>query len=186
MKKLTLFGALILLCPFVARAQNESSQNVDESACVAQPITLTNATGLNFGRIVSGANAGHIYISATGAATSDNVTNGPAVYSGSASNTHSAATFYVTGEPGYCYSISTPATSSVSNGSQTMTVHLGTPAAQTVDGHAPSGSLNVAGTASTIAGNGYDAWGFGGTLDVSANQASGTYTGSFSEQVQYQ
>ncbi len=160
---------------------------MNESACVAQPISLTNVAGLNFGRIISGAQAGTITVSATGSISSNNVTNGPAPYSGSSAFVDpSAATFYVTGEPGFNYSITTPATSTVSNGNNHMTITFGTVTAETVGGYAPSGSLNGAGTASAIASNGYDAWAIGATLSVGANQPSGTYTGTFQETVQYQ
>ncbi len=186
------FGiALALLAPRFAAAfdgGSDCTQTVGESASVAQPIALVNVAGLNFGRIISGAAQGTITVSAAGQVTSNGVANGPAVYTGSAYRVDpSAATFYVTGEPGYSYTIITPATSTVSDGAgHTMTVTLSAPSAQSVSGYAPSGYLNANGTSSTIASNGFDAWAIGATITVSPNQASGTYSGTFAEEVQYQ
>lgn len=196
MKTLTLLGAMVLLCPFVAKAQNNCSQIVNEGCSVAQPIALHNVTGLQFGRILSGANAGLIAISATGAVTPTTDPGGPAAYTGTTNaQPHTAATFWVSGEPGFTYGITTPLHSSVSiggaGGGTPMTVDLNPAVSQTVGIYVPSGTLNVAGTTSTItptggSSPGYDAWAIGATLHVGASQPSGAYTGTFSEQVTYQ
>ena len=167
---------------------NDCTQNVGESCSVAQPITLVNVTGINFGRIISGTAAGTITISPAGQVSTPPTASGPALYT---NNTYfidpSAATFYVTGEPSYDYAIITPATTTVSDGhGHTMTVTLGVPVAASVNGHAPSGKLNASGTLSKIAPNGFDAWAIGGTLVVGASQPSGEYHGTFNEEVQYQ
>lgn len=166
----------------------DCTQPIGESCSVAQPITLVNVTGLNFGRIISGSAAGTVSLSATGQVTAGIAADGPVIYSNVTYFIDpSAATFYVMGEPGYAYSIITPATTTVSDGhGHTMTVTLGVPISQTVSGHTPSGKLNITGTTSKIATDGFDAWAIGGTLAVLANQPSGTYHGTFSEEVQYQ
>jgi len=162
----------------------DCTQNVTEGASVAQPIAVVNVTGIDFGRVITGSAPGTVTVSATGTATASLTAGGPTVYAGSVLIDPSPASFYVTGEPGYFYNITTPSTCTVSNGSATMTVTLAAPAAATVDGHAASGQLS--GTSSKIASNGYDAWVVGGTLSVGANQGSGGYSGTFSVEVDYQ
>ena len=191
MKRVIRATAVFVLCVAsngFAIAQNKSaSVSVGDACSVAQPITLQNVTGLNFGGIQTGSIAGNVAISANNLVTPTSSATGPAAYTGS--NNHiiaTAATFFVTGEPGLTYTISTPATTVVSSGANTMTVTFGVPVAQTVSGHAPSGSLNANGTTSAIAASGYDAWAIGGTLAVKASQPSGAYSGTFSEKVQYQ
>ncbi len=179
-------AALLAMAPVASAydGSNDCTQSVSEGASVAQPIALVNIQGINFGRIITGSAAGSVTVSATGNVTAPLIANGPAVYNGSEYIDPSPASFYVTGEPGYCYNIITPATCTVSNGTNTMTVTLSSPTAETVDGHSPSGHLS--GTASAIDAAGYDAWVIGGTLSVGANQASGSYTGTFTEEVEYQ
>ncbi len=162
---------------------NDCTQSVSEGASVAQPIALVNVTGINFGRIITGTSAGTVTVSAAGTATAGLTAGGPTVFF-SALIDPSAASFYVSGEPGYYYNITIPSSTTVSNGSSTMTVTLSAPSAHTVDGHAPSGQLS--GTSSKLASTGYDAWVIGGTLSVGANQPSGTYTGTFNAEVDYQ
>ncbi len=66
MKISTLFGAMIGLCPLVTPAQNSGTPPVNESCTVAPPVSLTNVTCLDFGRIVCEANRGIITILGAG------------------------------------------------------------------------------------------------------------------------
>jgi hypothetical protein len=137
-------------------------------------------TDLNFGGIVQGPNAGNVVMSERGSRDFPEDPLGPSVYNGSsvlARTAPTAASFIVTGEPSNSYSITTPATSIVTDGTHTMTITLGKPIGPNVSEDGMSAKLSPDGT---------DAWKIGGTLSVGAGQPSGLYTGSFTELITYE
>ena len=75
----------------------------------------------------------------------------------------------MTGEPGQAYVITLPASATLSSGGDTMTVDT---------------FNHDAGGAPTLPG-GSDAFNVGATLKVGANQAVGTYSGTFDVTVNY-
>jgi hypothetical protein len=175
-----LLAILALLCSRAGRAQNTSSQTVNEGAAIFAPLRLVKLTDLNFGGIVQGPNAGNVVLSDRGARTFPTDPLGTSVYNGSsvlAKTGATAASFIVTGEPANAYSITTPAMSVVSDGTHTMLVTLGKPIGPNV---------SADGMTATLAPDGTDTWKIGGTLAVGAGQPSGLYTGSFTEIITYE
>jgi len=154
-----------LLVTGAAFAQVGSSATATASAFakVITPITITKTADLNFGTIISGP-AGTVTVTPAGvetAAGASIVSPNPNV---------SAAQFNVTGEPSTAYSISLPSSITISNGAQTMTVDnfSSTPT--------PNGLLSGLGAQSLQVG---------ARLNVLANQAVGSYSGTFSVTVAY-
>jgi len=174
------FAALAFLCHDVSRAQNSSSQEVGAGAAIFAPLRLTKLNDLNFGAIIQGANGGNVILSDQGTRTFPNDPLGPSAYNGSSSLVRTgamAASFIVTGEASNSYSITTPVSMTVSDGSHTMVITLGKPVGQNV---------SADGTTARLSADGTDAWKIGGTLAIGAGQASGLYTGSFTEIITYE
>ncbi len=192
--------AACLLVGSVTRAQNTSNQTVTEGATIAQPLLLTNFSGLQFGSIICSATSTGT-VSITGVSGGNAGTNGSGgfnetysnvvKYTGSAiagANTASIASFTVTGEPLLAYTITYPSSTTVTSGANTMAVTDLAPVPETVNGLAPSGHLSGYGSETSTAAcgdNGEDAWCVGGTLAVGKNQPSGNYTGTFTVTITY-
>jgi Domain of unknown function (DUF4402) len=202
MKKSLMIAAMAvcLSATGIVRAQNTSSQTVTEGATIAQPLMLTNYGSLEFGSIIcSATSAGtvsmtgiHNGTAAGGSGSGWNETYTNVVkFSGTAivgAQAPSIAGFTVTGEPQLAYTISYPSTTSVTSGSNSMSVTDFAPVPETVNGLPPSGSLSGFGSTTSTAAcgdNGEDAWVIGGTLNVAKNQPSGNYTGTFTVTITY-
>ena len=174
------FAAIVLLCSNRNWAQNSSTQEVSAAAAIYAPLRLLKLTDLSFGSIVQGPNGGNVVMSERGSRSFPTDPLGPSAYNGLSTLTRSgamAASFIVTGEPSNSYSISTPATVVVSDGSHEMIITLGKPIGQNVS---PEGTM------ARLSSEGTDAWKIGGTLIVGARQPSGLYTGSFTEIITYE
>lgn len=167
--------AVILVCGGNnAFAQRNATATANVSAKIVSGISLEKTRDLNFGPVVR--------TSAGGTATI-NATTGAMSYSGVSQGQNGGqqtASFTVTGEPSYLYTISLPHSATLSeqngnghgqaNGHAQMTVTDFTYS----DG---AGTLNESGTQSFTVG---------GTLQVGPNQDTGNYTGSFDVTVEYQ
>lgn len=140
-----------------------ATANSSATATIVTPIAITNTTGLSFGDVVSGTAASTIVMTAANARS---VGSGDAILGAANGN---AASFDVTGEPSTAYTINLPASPvTLTSGGNTMTVDT-----FTTDG---SGVLS-AGGAETI--------NVGATLNLSASQPTGTYTGTFTVETIY-
>jgi hypothetical protein len=167
MKKLGLvaigFIALGLLTTATASAQSSATTSASASARVLAKITLAKVTDLNFGDLVAGAALGTVVVDTAGARTS---TGGVSLAVG----TVSQASFTVTGEPNKTYTIAAPASVVINSGANNMTVNTFT--------------SNLASPATFPAG-GSQTLNLGATLNVGANQATGSYTNTFNVTVAY-
>ena len=152
-----------------AMAQNTSSTTGDAQVLLASPIHLTQFQNLDFGTAVQG--NGTVTL-ASSSATSATYTGN--VAPGSFGLAMHAAEFIVTGQNWWTYHVTTPATVTVSDGTNSAVVTLGTP----VDINAAGFSLN---------GTGNGGFWLGGTLTLDGSQqASSTqYTGTYTETVNY-
>ena len=157
-------AAMIWLAAGAARAQSSATQSTTVSARVLAKIQLVKNSDLNFGDLVAGAAAGTVVVSNAGARSA---TGGVTLAVG----TVSAATFTVTGEPSKSYTITVPAS-----------VTLNGPAGATMLVNAFS--LNPASPA-TLSAGGTQNLGIGATLNVGANQVTGSYTNTFNVIVAY-
>ncbi len=167
MKKLTLvalaFIAIGLLAAATASAQASATTSASASARVLAKIQLAKVTDLNFGDVVAGASLGTAVVDTAGARSS---TGGVSLAAG----TVSQASFTVTGEPSKSYTITVPASVTISSGGNNMTVDSFT--------FSPS-------SPATLPGGGSDTLNIGATLHVAANQATGSYTNTFNVTVAY-
>lgn len=128
-------------------------------------IGMTTRNGLVFGDISAGATAGTVVLTPTGARTA---TGGTSINTTTAGN---PATFDIQGTPNASFSITLPASVILSDtASHTMTVD------NFASSPTPSGVLD---------GSGQQALLVGATLNVSANQAFGSYSGQMSVTVDY-
>lgn len=162
---LTALAAIVLLVPSgSAMAQNQASAQADATATIIAPITLTNTADLQFGNVVASTAAGTIVVDTAGGRT---WTAGATGISGLPV---SAAAFTVGGGANRTFTITLPASTTITNGAENMTVDTFT---------------SSLGASSVLDGSGAAALAVGGTLTVNANQATGSYSGTFSVTVAY-
>lgn len=120
-------------------------------------ISILKNTDMNFGTIAASSGGGTVLLSASGSRTPSG-----GIILPSLTGTVSSAQFTVSGEPGYSYAITLPAsvvlTDAVSSATMTVNAFTSTPSA--------TGTL-TAGTETLLVG---------ATLNVGASQAAGLYT----------
>jgi hypothetical protein len=136
----------------------------DVSASIVPAITITKNTDMEFADVVASGSAGTVVLSTAGARS---VTGGATLGNGTGA---AAAAFTVSGDPSSTYSISLPASATITSAPNTMTVNTFT------SSPSGTGTLSVGGT---------QALSVGATLQVGASQAQGTYTGTFDVTVAY-
>lgn len=134
-------------------------------ANIIKSIGMTTLNGLSFGDISAGPTSGTVIMTPAGSRTA---TGGTTINSSTSGN---PSTFDVVGEPNASFTITLPASVLLSNAaSNTMTVDNFT------SSPTPTGVLD---------NNGQQKLFVGATLNVSANQPFGTYTGQMSVTVDY-
>lgn len=155
MKTITKITAALAATVLGAQAAQAATANGTASATVIGPLAVSQTTPMNFGSFSPSATAGTV--------TSGGITTGGVAVVSAGSN----ALFTATGNPNSNFSISVPASISMTSGVNSMTNTL---TAQTVSALDNTGrrDFNVL-----------------GTLAVAANQPSGTYTGSYTVTVNY-
>lgn len=132
-------------------------------ATVITPITIVTTANLLFGSVEPTNVAGTVTVSPGGGRSSTNV-----VLSSMALG--SPASFYLSGNPGFGFSIVLPSSVTLTGPGASMQL------SQFTSTPSSTGSLNASGN-TTI--------NVGGTLAIGANQAAGTYSGNFSITVNY-
>ncbi len=159
-------GAVALSAGLYTTAASAVSINADADARVIAALIVNQTNGINFGDVVAGAAASTIQLTTAGLPT---VTAGDAQLAG---GTVQAGAYTLTGEVSKTYSISLPGLPvNITSGGNTMTV--------TAFNH-------DAGGAPALDGTGAGAFNVGATLNLSAGQAAGTYTGIWPLTVNYQ
>lgn len=119
---------------------------------------------LRFGPLVAGPSAGAVTVTPAGTRWA----SGGALLGGGADV--AAASFTVTGEPHLVYVVTLPATATLASGGSEMSLH------SFVSGLVGSGALD---------GTGHQTFTIGATLEIGPGQPSGSYSGSFVVQVNY-
>lgn len=150
-----------------ASESQAATASANATATVVTPISITKQADLQFGKFIAGGSGGTVVITPAG---SRSATAGVTLYAPGSVQT--AAAFNVTGDGSSTYAITLPAdgTITLSDGaSNTMAVS--------------SFTSNPSGTGTLTAGN--QTLDVGATLVVAANQAAGSYTGSFNVSVDY-
>jgi len=156
----TLVAAAAVPAPALA-AQTDSS---DARALLLLPLSITKVNDLDFGTVVSSATSGTVSIAADGSGQS--VTGGVTPVP---SGTVSRALFSGGGTAGQQVNIFLAPPASLSDG----------------NGHSVPISLSLEKSVVTIDATRAFFVGIGGTVTVAANQAEGTYTGTFTVLAQY-
>jgi hypothetical protein len=170
MKKLLLL-AIIAGAAFSnnANAQDVTSTKSNKAnAQILGAIALTTVNDLEFGGIVPGT-GGEVVMSVADVRTLTTVTGV------TASVTPKSGAYTVTGTGNVAYTITIPTasfniTNTTGSGNETMAI---------------TAMLSSGGLSHAFAANGTDSFKVGGTLTVGANQAPGTYTGTFNVIVAY-
>lgn len=159
----------LVATPALAQSASTTGQG---SITVLRPLTVTKNADLQFGTVVRpSSGAGTAVVSAAGARS---VTGG--VIGLNSGDTPQAAQFTVDGEGGQSISVTIPATFSIANGSDTLTVTTsnnltGSAAAQTL-----SNALGAAGSL---------VFKVGGSVPVASTTATGLYSGTFTVSATY-
>ncbi len=114
---IVIFGILVLNASYSVQAQTSATANFTASATIIQPISITTTSDMNFANI-DAKDGGQIIL------TPDNtrISTGGVELAGA--ENLSAATFTVSGQPGYTYDISLPGNSyTLTNGIESMVIN---------------------------------------------------------------
>jgi len=149
-----------------ALAQSTGSATGTGSITVIRPLTVTKNADLKFGTVVRPSTGnGTVVISAAGART---VTGG--VVGLASGDAPAAAQFTLDGEGGQSVSVTVPATFTMANGSENLTVTT----TNNLSGSAASQTLsNALGSAGALT------FKVGGSVPITSTATTGVYTGSF-------
>lgn len=147
-------------------AQNSATGTGTANARIITAISITPGTALNFGDVVPSGAVGTVSVDAAGVRTS---AGGASL--GSATGV-AAGAFTINGQASATYAITLPANGvvTVTSGANSMAVN------SFVSNPGPTG---------TLSGVGAQALAVGATLSVGANQAAGSYTGTYQVTVAY-
>jgi len=145
-----------------AQAQASATASTGASVTIAAPIAITKTADLSFGTVVPSATAGTVAVSTAGTRS---VGGGVSELGG----TVAAAAYSVTGYTNSAYTITLPSSVSLTGPGTAMTA--GT-------------FVHSAGVSPALSG-GTGSFTVGATLNVGANQAAGSYTGTFDVTVAY-
>lgn len=157
----------VLAAATASAQQNAATTSANASANIVTAISISKTADLDFGDIVTGGTTGTVVLTA-GASPSRTSTGGTTLAN---SVTVGDAVFTVSGQAASTYAITLPSSPvTLTSGGNTMTVDTFT------SSPTPTGTLSGGGTETLYVG---------ATLNVGANQASGTYTGNFSVTVTY-
>jgi Domain of unknown function (DUF4402) len=170
MKTITRFAlttvAALTLVSTVSAASNTATATANANARIISPITLVKNIDLNFGDVIPSIAVGTVVVDPAGARTfAGGVTLGSAT--GVA-----AASFTVGGQASATYAITLPAAA--------ITIINGGGGSMTVGAFTSSPAVTGA-----LSGLGAQTLTVGGTLNVGASQATGSYTGTFNVTVTY-
>ncbi|MDB5121276.1 MAG: hypothetical protein JWN56_2494 [Sphingobacteriales bacterium] len=127
------------------------------SATIITPITIAKVNDMSFGNIVSTATGGTVILSTASGRTESGV------QLGAVAGTVTAASYTVTGQSGYAYTVTLPA-----DGYEITTGAAGPTETMTLTNFNSSSTGNLTAASFTLS--------VGATLNVVANQAAGDYT----------
>jgi hypothetical protein len=168
MKKTIKLGAVIVMMTGLSNSINAQTVTTSVGAKIVEAITLTETSPMHFGTMTSPTSAATVILDAAGARTSTGtitlLAQAPVA---------TAAGYSVTGTPDATYSITLPASTTISNGipANNMTVNAFTCSYPALVG--------------TISAFSSDIFNVGAKLNLANAQASGTYSGTFDVTVAY-
>jgi len=172
MKKVVVIIAAIVLFAGSTKVMAQATENTAAAAKIVTPISITETSSLHFGTMaILAGTPGTCVLSTQGVRTQTGGVN-LSVQAPTASN----AAYNVSGAVNTTYSITLPASITVTSGPANMTINA------LLARTASAGSDGLTGT---LSAGGTDSFTVGGTLNVSQGQATGTYTGTFDVTVAY-
>lgn len=139
-------------------------------ARVLQPVSMTNTAEMRFGQIIQPVTSGTVTLSPAGTVTAAGGAAGNQTIAQTGGGP-AAGEFTITMAPNTAFSVYGPLSFTLTNGTSTMSVSVLTGSLQTVSQTATAITYRLR---------------VGGTLSLAANQAVGTYTGSYTLQTVYQ
>ena len=156
MKQIVKFLASgIVMIAFSVNAFAQVSATATATATIVSPIAISKTVDMNFGNVAASAALGTVVLTPAGARSTTGGVTLPSTV-----GTVTAASFTVTGTPGYTYAITLPAVAlTITSGAPSMTVDTWT------SNPTPTGTLVAGSSTLTV----------GATLYVGANQAAGVY-----------
>jgi hypothetical protein len=165
MKKLLAIS--LVMFAFTAATFAQVTASSTAAAVIIAPLTISNTVGLHFGTAMRGASAGTVVLTPAGVrSATGGVTLSPLA------PVATVASFTIDGEPGRAYTITIPTTDVTISDGGTNSMIVNTFASSPASGtYTPAGASTIL----TV----------GATLNVLANQASGTYNGTFNVSVNY-
>lgn len=156
--------------PARAASGNGASVTGTAQARVLQPLSMANTGAMRFGQIVQPSAAGTVTLSPNGTLTSAGGAAGNELIA-QTSGGPQAGDFTITSAPGTFFTVYGPISFTLSNGAATMPVTLLTGTLQQISASPTTIVYRLR---------------VGGTLSLSANQAVGTYSGTYTLQTVYQ
>ncbi|ATQ43875.1 DUF4402 domain-containing protein [Caulobacter mirabilis] len=171
-KSLAAIAALAVVAAAAPAMAQSASTTGSGSITVIRPLTLTKNADLRFGTVVRpSTGSGTVTVSAAGARS---VTGG--VVGLASGDTPAAAQFTIDGEGGQSISVTIPATFSIANGPDNLTVTT----SNNLVGSASSQTLsNALGAAGSLV------FRVGGSVPIDSTTATGLYTGNFTVSATY-
>lgn len=168
MKKVTIILSSIILMTIASLSvKAQATSATDDAIATARiitPITLTNTQGLAFGNIAASGAIGTVTISPAGARShSGGVT--PSVI-----GTFNNAIYSATGEANATYTITLPASVSITDGTNNMLVN---------------GFTSDPAATGLFSGTGTQTINVGATVNVGASQVTGNYSGTYDVTIAY-
>jgi hypothetical protein len=170
---LALAVVAVITVASTASAQNNGNAFAYGKTKIVAGLQLQRVQDLQFGQIVRSATAGQVVLDPT---TANRVASGGVTIGQNAGNT--AARFTATGEPGYVYTMTLPASLTISK-----SVTSGTAPTMTITNF--TSTLGTSGLG-TLDNAGSQSFNVGGTLNIGAMQETGEYSGQFNVTVSYQ
>ncbi len=154
--------ALVGVAAFTPSSAQAVSATANATVDIVAALTISNTADLDFGAVIPAAGADTVVISSAGARTCGATLT--------CTDTFAAANFSVSGGNNLSYTITLPASASLTGPGTAMTVDTFT------DDKSGLGTLNGSGNGGFLVG---------ATLNVGASQVAGTYTGTFSVTADY-
>ena len=157
MKKITILIAILLVVGFSTNAFAQATATASTTATIVTPIGISKTVNMNFGNVATNGAIGTVVLTPAGTRTSTGGVTLPAT-----AGTVAAASFAVTGQGNYTYTISLPGSPITLNGTPSGTATVGT----FVSTPAATGAL-TAGAQTVLVG---------ATLNLPVSVVAGSYT----------
>jgi len=167
-------AAIIMMAGFSTKVMAQATETTAAAANIITPIAITETSSLHFGTMaVLAGTGGTCVLSTQGVRTATDGVN-LSVQSPGATN----AAYNVSGAVNTTYAITLPSTITVNESTSGSSMTINSILARTA-------SAGADGLTGTLSADGTDSFTVGGTLNVTAGQSTGLYSGTFDVTVAY-